>query len=359
MADEPDKDSKTEDPSEKKISDALRKGNVPFSREPALLASVMAMLIIAAFMLGPKSLQMTQGLAALLEQPHAWRLDSGSAALHLLQQTGRLMLAFLVPLFTVFVVAAVVASVAQNPPRLAPKRVKPELSRLSLKKGAKRLFGAQGWVEFAKACFKFTAISIIVAVLLRSETGHVMNTVLQDPRALPAVLLSLSLKLLSAVVLAAVVLALADVAWSRRHWWMNLRMTRQEVKDEHKQLDGDPIVKARRLSLARDRLRRSMLAAVPKATVVITNPTHYAVALRYDGERDAAPVVVAKGQNLIALKIREIARENDVPIVENRSLARALHKQVEVDQMIPPEFYAAVAEIIHYVMNLRRQGVAG
>ncbi len=359
MAEEADKDSKTEEPSEKKISDAMEKGNVPFSREPAVLASVMAMLIVAAFQVGPGVLDITQGLAGFIERPGEWNFAEAGAALHLARQVGWLGLAFLVPLLTVFMVAALVASLAQNTPRLVVKRIRPELSRISPKKGMKRLFGAQGWVEFLKACFKFAAVSVIVAVLLRSETGHVMNTVLQDPRLLPAVLLELSLQLLSAVVLAAVVLAVADHAWSRRYWWNNLRMTRQEVKDEHKELDGDPIVKARRLSLARDRLRRSMLAAVPKATVVLTNPTHYAVALRYEQGRDAAPVVVAKGQNLIALKIREIAQNSGVPVMENKALARALYRQVEVDQMIPEEFYVAVAEIIHHVLSARRQPITG
>ena len=359
MADEPDRDSKTEDPSEKKLEDALRKGNVPFSREPALLASVLAMLAVFAFQVGPDSLRLAQALAMLLQQPGEWRLDEGGMALHLLRQVAWLALAFLLPLLVVFVVAALAASLAQNRPRVVLDRIRPQWSRLSPRKGARRLFGAQGWAEFLKAVFKFVAISVIVAVLLKTEVGHVMATALQDPRLLPSVLLELAIKLLAAVALTAALLALADYAWTRRHWWRSLRMTRQEVKDEHKELDGDPIVKARRLSLARDRLRRSMLAAVPKATVVVTNPTHFAVALRYERERDAAPVVVAKGQNLIALKIREIAQENGVPVVENRQLARSLYRQVEVDQMIPPELYAAVAEIIHYVLSLRGQPVTG
>jgi len=354
MAEEADRDSKTEDPSEKKIADARRKGNVPHSREPALLASLLAMLVVAAFLTGRGALSVAAKLMIFLDRPGQWRFDEGAVALQVLRRTGAEALRFLAPMFVIFVVAALAASFSQNLPRIVTRRIRPDFSRISPRKGLKRLLGSQGWVEFGKALFKFSAISLIVAVLLKSQAGYVMAAVLQDPRLLPRLLLELSMKLLAAVALAAVVLAAADFAWSRRFWWMNLRMTRQEIKDERKELDGDPIVKARRLSLARDRLRRSMMAAVPRATVVIANPTHFAVALRYDGARDAAPVVVAKGQNLVALKIREIAQENGVPVIENKSLARALHARAQVDQMIPEEFYPAVAEIIHYLHSLER-----
>ncbi len=358
MAEEPDKDSKTEEPSEKKISDALEKGNTPFSREPAVLTSVLAMLIVAAFLIGPASLRLAKGLSAFMERPYDWRLDQGGAVVVLFQQLAGLAFYVIGPLMLAFVIAGIVASVMQNPPRIAFERIRPQLSRISLRKGLKRMFGAPGWVEFGKALFKFAAVSVVVGVMLKSQTAYVVQSLHAAPQALPGLLLELAIDLLAAVAVAALVLAVADVAWSRRWWWSNLRMTRQEVKDERKELDGDPIVKARRLSLARDRLRRRMLAAVPEATVVITNPTHYAVALRYERERDAAPVVVAKGRNLIAQRIREIAQENDVPIVENKPLARSLYQQVEIDQLIPPEFYAAVAEIIHYVFTRTRRGEA-
>ncbi|WP_038035840.1 flagellar biosynthesis protein FlhB [Thermopetrobacter sp. TC1] len=359
MAEEPDKDSKTEDPTEKRIADAIEKGNVPFSREPAVLASILAMLVVAAFFIGPGSPKLAQSLAAFLERPGEWRLDAGEDAFRLIGHVAGIAFLFLLPLFLAFIIAGISASLIQNPPRIAFKRIQPELSRISPKKGMKRIFGAQGWVEFAKALAKFAAVSGVVAMLLRTQSGWILLSLQAAPQALPEILLKLAMDLLAAVAVAALVLAAADFAWSRRYWWLNLRMTRQEVKDERKDLEGDPIVKARRLSLARDRLRRSMMAAVPQATVVITNPTHYAVALRYEREKDAAPVVVAKGQNLIAQKIREIAQEHDVPIVENKALARALYAQVEINQMIPPEFYAAVAEIIHYVMTRTRQAISG
>ena len=351
MSEQPDKDSKTEEPSEKKVSDAIRKGNIPFSREPAILASIAAMLLVATFHVHSGVAAMSRSLMMILEKPGQWRLDEGGVALHLLARVAWLSFLFLLPIFAAFIVFALAASFSQNMPRVVFKRIKPEFSRISPRKGLQRLLGAQGWVEFIKALFKFLAVTLAVAVLLRSEAGQVMQMVWKSPVILPDVILGIITRLLSAVALAALVLAAADFAWSRRHWWSNLRMTRQEVKDERKELDGDPVVKARRLSLARDRLRRSMMAAVPSASVVIANPTHYSVALRYERERDAAPVVVAKGQNLIALKIREIAAEHGIPVIENRTLARALHAQADIGQMIPEEFYPAVAEIIHYIQS--------
>jgi flagellar biosynthetic protein FlhB len=140
-----------------------------------------------------------------------------------------------------------------------------------------------------------------------------------------------------------------DLVWSRFHWRQDLKMTKQEVKDELKQSEGDPIIKSRLRSLARDRARRRMMTAVPRATLVIANPTHYSIALRYVREENSAPVVLAKGQDLVALKIREIAEANNIPVFEDVALARSMYKQVSVDSVIPQQFYQAVAELIRVV----------
>jgi len=169
---------------------------------------------------------------------------------------------------------------------------------------------------------------------------------------LPEFLRENMVRLLAANVLAITAIAAFDLAWSRIHWRQELRMTRQEVKDELKQSEGDPLVKSRLRSLGRDRARRRMINTVPTATLIVANPTHFSVALRYKPDQDAAPIVVAKGQDLIALKIREIAAQHSIPIFEDVPLARALYKQVNVDQMIAPEFYKAVAELIR-VINAR------
>jgi flagellar biosynthetic protein FlhB len=156
-----------------------------------------------------------------------------------------------------------------------------------------------------------------------------------------------------------VILVVGDLVWSRFFWRRELRMTRQEIKDEHKQSDGDPIIKARLRSLARDRARKRMISRVPEATVVIANPTHYAIALRYVRTENQAPLVVAKGLDLVALKIRATAEKHGIPVVEDKLLARSLYDKVEVDQLIPPEFYRAVANVILYIMSRGKPAMAG
>lgn len=349
MSEQPDEDSKTEDPSEKKITDALKKGNTPVSREVGVFISLVGMLIIAKFAFWDGALQLSVFLARFVENPGGWRFDESRTAVSLLETVSHWSFVFLLPIFLILSVGAVVGAFMQNPPSMVLHRIKPDFSKLSLKKGFKRVFGSQGWVEFAKAVFKFTIISTVVSILLNAEIDEIMSALFNQPASVPDIVLGLTIKLLAAITVATSIMVAADIFWSRKQWFTNLRMTKQEVKDEHKQIEGDPIVKAKRLSLARDRLRKRMIAAVPTATVVITNPTHFSIALRYDVNEDAAPIVVAKGQDIIAFKIREVAAENDVPIVENRLLARSLYKQVEVDQAIPEEFYRAVAEIIHFV----------
>jgi flagellar biosynthetic protein FlhB len=172
-----------------------------------------------------------------------------------------------------------------------------------------------------------------------------------DPSLLPELMLTMAIRLVSAIAIATIVLVAADLLWARFKWRSDLKMTKQEVKEEYKQMEGDPMVKARMRSLAQDRSRKRMLAAVPKATFVIANPTHYAIALRYERSEANAPIVVAKGQDLIALKIREIAEKSGVPVIEDKPLARSMYNHVEVDRMIPPDFYKAVAQILFYILT--------
>ena len=191
----------------------------------------------------------------------------------------------------------------------------------------------------------------VAALVLASERDTVVDTVFVSPALVPDRILALLVKLLSGVTAAFLLVGVADIAWTRVKWRRRMMMTRQEVKDEHKQNEGDPMVKARRRSLALDRRRRRMMADVPRATLVIANPTHFSIALRYKREEGGAPVVVAKGQDILALKIREIAGQHGIAVIENKPLARSMYDLVEVGELIPPEFYKAVAEVIHYVQS--------
>jgi flagellar biosynthetic protein FlhB len=355
MAEKPDKESKTEEPTEKKVRDSYERGFVPFSREAAMLASLLGMLIITGFFLVSGVDRLNLSLRRLIDNPGGWSLESGADVIRLFEAVTFDAAHLLLPVALILAVSGILASMLQNAPRIVLERIRPQFSRLSLSSGWRRLFGAQGLTEFAKALFKLVSVVVLGFLLLRSAQHDAMNAMIVEPMALPALVLSLGTRLLSAIAVACVVLVAADIVWSRLFWHRELKMTRQEVKDELKQADGDPIVKARMRSLARDRMRKRMIAAVPRATLVIANPTHFAVALRYVREEGGAPLVVAKGQDLIALKIRAVAVEHGIPVVENKALAQALYRSAEVDRMIPPEFYKAVAEIVFFLFARQAQ----
>lgn len=351
MADNNDKESKTEEPTDKKIRDAYEQGNVPYSREAASLAGLLAMLVITGFFLVDATGKVTLMLRRLIDDPGGWSLESSVDSARLFDAIAISVAGLLLPAVIVLGAGGILSSVLQNAPRLVGKRIRPELSRISIAKGWTRLFGARGQIEFLKSVFKLGAVSLLGFMVLRSGYNELVNAIFMEPTALPGLILSLASRLVATVAVATLVLVAADIVWTRVSWQRDLRMTHQEVKDEMKQADGDPIVKARLRSLARDRMRKRMIAAVPRATLVIANPTHFAVALRYVREEGGAPLVVAKGQDLIALKIREIAAAHGIPVVEDKALARSLYKAVEVDKMIPPEFYKAVAQIVFFVIG--------
>lgn len=354
MADDPDKESKTEEATEKKISDAVEKGNLPFSREAPILASIIALVIILIFVAIPSGARLSSFLSELLDKSDDWRLNSADDARQLFGIIGAAIGLALLPVMILIPGAGILASVLQNAPRIVFNRIEPQASRISLRKGWSRIFGAAGRVEFLKSTFKFAAASIIVFMIFFRDSHFFVDAIITEPGQLPELIRTHITRLLSSIAIAVTVLAAFDMAWTRIHWRSELRMTRQEIKDEHKQAEGDPLLKSRLRSLGRDRARQRMIASVPTATLIVANPTHFSVALRYTPEQDAAPVVVAKGQDIIALKIREIAEANNIPIFENVQLARSLYKQVHVNNVIAPEFYKAVAELIQFV-NTRRK----
>jgi flagellar biosynthesis protein FlhB len=355
MADQPDRDSKTEEASEKKIRDELERGNVPVSREASIFAAFGGLLLFSTFFLKESGQALVYGLSRLLDNASDWRLRNGGDAIQLLSALTDSVGGIFVPIFIILIGAGLAASVAQNPPSIVFQRISPDFSRISVPGGWHRIFGSQGRTEFLKNIFKVLAIGTIIGIVLQGERSRLVSAMFYEPGALPEVVTTIVIRLVSGMSVATLVLVVGDLLWSRLHWRQELRMTRQEVKDEMKQTEGDPLVKMRLRSLALDRRRRSMLAAVSKATLVVANPTHYAIALRYVREEGGAPRVLAKGQDLLALTIRQIAEQNDIPVFEDKALARSMYDSVQVDQMIPPEFYRAVAELVHIIhMHDRR-----
>ncbi|HEV7320734.1 MAG TPA: flagellar biosynthesis protein FlhB [Ensifer sp.] len=349
MSDDQDKDSKTEAPSEKKMSDAAEKGNVPFSREATMFASTLAIYIFFVFFLADGVGTITEALKDIFEQPEAWRLENSTDVVALITHLVWKSTALVVPIFVLLIVFGVGASIFQNLPLPVLDRIQPKMERVSPIAGLKRIYGIQGLVEFAKSLFKIIIVSVAVVLVLWNDYFATLDLMFSDPVTMFSTMSGDLNQIMIVILLATAVLAIADLFWSRHHWYTELMMTKQEVKEEMKQAQGDPIVKSRLRSMQRDRARKRMISSVPRATLVIANPTHYAVALRYVREESDAPVVVAMGQDLVALKIREIAEKNGVPVFEDPPLARSMFAQVSVDSVIPPVFYKAVAELIHRV----------
>jgi flagellar biosynthesis protein FlhB len=355
MAEETDKESKTEEATEKRVNDALAKGQIAFSREVPVLASLACFAAWLAASGNDFSLQLSYLLARVLEQSAELPLNNAVDALSLFQRIMFGAASLVLPLFLLLMIAGIAAGAGQSEPRLVLERIQPKFSRISPSAGWKRIFSAQGMIEFLKALAKLCFASLVSWQLMRDPARRALDGMYQHPQIMLQNLSATTLRMLWGVCAVMTVIAAFDFFWSRFSWRKDLRMSRQEVKDEHKLSEGDPLMKARMRSIGRDRARRRMFSDVPAATLIVANPTHFSVALRYDQAKDAAPVVVAKGQDLIAFKIREIAEANNIPVFEQVELARGLYKSAQVGQTIPPVFYQAVSELIRAIYNARKQ----
>ena len=351
MADEDDSGDKTEDPTQKRLDEALERGDVAKSQEVNTWFMIAgATLVLSSFSGSIGSIQMP--LRNLLANAALFHTD-GPSLLELARKLEYVLIAALgVPLL-MLIISAIAGNMLQHRLVWSAESLKPSFSKLSPAAGLKRIFGKQAAANFGKGIFKLAALGSVMSAILWPERLRLESMLRFDPGTLLGTVTSLSLHLMGAVVAMLAVVAIADYFFQYRQWYERQKMSLREMKEEFKQSEGDPHVKGRIRQLRHARMKKRMMAAVPKASVIITNPTHYAVALSYDRGM-SAPVCVAKGVDSIALKIREVAKAHDIPIVENVPLARALYANVEIDQEIPVEHYHAVAEIIGYVMGLRR-----
>jgi flagellar biosynthesis protein FlhB len=351
MAQDHDDGQKTEDPSQRRLQRARDEGQVAQSREINTWFMLGASGIVLLFVAPTSMDHIARALAAFVDPVQfITRDDVVWAAVDraLENVAGALVLPF-----AILLLAAIVGSLVQTGFVFASERIGFDLAHLSPAVGFTRIFSPRGFVEFAKSILKLGLVGAVVAIMLGNEVGRVSHVAGLSPATALDEINRLALKLLAGVLAVLTVLAGGDYIFQRLQYLRGLRMSRRDLKEEQKQAEGDPLVRARLRQIRTDRARKRMMAAVPRASVVITNPTHYAVALAYELGDAGAPKVVAKGTDLIALKIREIAEEKGVPIVENPPLARALHAGVELDREIPPEHYKAVAEIIGYVFRLK------
>jgi flagellar biosynthetic protein FlhB len=347
-----DKDSRTEEPTGRRLSKARDDGDVPISREIGNVLMLLGALIVVGVM-GPYISSDVLGLArAFVERPHT--IDVGIEGLRTLtaQMTWRVGLLLGLPVL-LLVVMAFASTLGQIGFLYTPKKIMPKLQNLSVIAGFKRLFSFQSVFEAIKGLIKLVVIGVVLGAMVLPSVSHPDKIIGQDLMATVSDLHMLIVMVLMFTVITMAILSAVDLVYTRWLHKEKLKMTKQEVKDEHKETEGDPKIKGRIRALRMERHRKRMMTAVPKATVVITNPTHFAVALKYDMDSMAAPLVVAKGADYLAKRIRQVAETHEVPVVENPPLARALYAAVEVDQEIPQEHYKAVAEIIGYVMRLK------
>jgi flagellar biosynthetic protein FlhB len=356
MADESDDTEKTEDPTQKRLDDALERGDVAKSQEVNTWFVIAGATLVLSTFAGSVGGGIEMPLRNLIANSWQIRTD-GPGLMALAEQIEYILAAALGIPVLMLVLAAIAGNVIQHRFVWSGEALKPKFSKISPMAGAKRIFGKQAAANFAKGLFKVLALGAVMTAVLWPERSRLDAMVRLDPNTLLGTTRSLTLELLGAVVAMLALVAIADYFFQYRQWFERQKMSLREMKEEFKQSEGDPHIKARIRQLRHARMKKRMMAAVPKASVIITNPTHYSVALSYERGM-SAPVCVAKGMDNIALKIREVAREHDIPIVENVPLARALYAAVKIDDEIPVDHYHAVAEIIGYVMGLKR-GLSG
>ena len=347
-----DDTEKTEDPTQKRLDEALKRGDVVKSQEVNTWFVIAgATLVLATFSSGmSRGVSVTmRGLIANAGQI----LVDGPALPHLFQKIGLELIAVLAVPFLVLLIAALAGNMVQHRVVWSFDTLTPKLSKVSPLAGLKRLFSMVAVVNFLKGLVKLLVIGTVLTALMWPERLRIMALGQADVADILPLAFTLSLKLMGAVVAMLAAVAAADYLFNYRRWYERQKMSLRELRDEFKQSEGDPTIKGKMKQVRQSRMRKRMIANVPKAAVIITNPTHYSVALQYERGM-AAPICVAKGTEATALKIREVATKHGIPLVENPPLARALHATVEVDEAIPPEHYKAVAEVIGYVLKLRR-----
>lgn len=349
-----DDGDKSEEPSARKLSQAREKGQTLSSKEVSNFSVLLGATLIVG-LIGPYLLtDMSRALLVLIERPD--RIDLSAPGPVLFETLLNVGLAMAAPLGLLVVLAAG-GVLVQIGWLIAPQAIMPKLEKISPIAGAKRLFSLKSVVELLKGVVKMMLVGFVAYLIVSPEFSRIELMVQMDITELLNETHWVAIKLFVGVLAITGVMAAVDYLYQRYEFMKQMRMSKQEVKDEHKQTEGDPHVKARLRQLRMERARTRMMAEVPNATVVVTNPTHFAVALKYEMDVMAAPRVVAKGMDAVALKIREVATENDVPLVENRPLARALFDNAEIDEEIPEEYFKAVAEVISYVFKMNKSNV--
>ncbi|MDX8407294.1 MAG: flagellar biosynthesis protein FlhB [Mariprofundaceae bacterium] len=354
MADDQDKSQQTEEASPKRLEDSRKKGQVPTSKEPSTAISFLVISLLGvtgiAAVIGDSMLEMMRyylsGKATL--EPTAIGMQK------LLIETSADMAMQILPVALPITLLGMLVTFMISGPVFTFETMKPKLEKISPLKGIKRLFSTRSLAEFVKSILKLVVLSLVCSTVVTGMFPEILRAAFLDPADISALMVSGGMKIVTLATVIFAVIALTDVIYQRWEFMKSMRMSKKEVRDEHKESEGDPQLKAKIRQLQMQQAQNRMMADVPKADVVITNPTRLAIALSYNPASPNAPKVLAKGRGQIAAKIREIARENRIPLRENKPLARSLFKQVRIGDEIPEHLFEAVAIILAEIFRLKK-----
>lgn len=351
MAEGEDDSQKTEEPTQRRLDDARKKGDVAKSQEiPGwfILASGLALI---GFLLPSMARNMADTMQVYFARAHEFSMNP-QAIMSMMQQTAEEVVVMVSFPILLLVVAGFAGHYVQQGMLFTTEKIQPKLSKINPFEGAKRVFGAEAWMNFIKGVGKMILVAGAAFIVIYPKREILAGMPLMDIPSILAIVRQSAIELMIAALIVYAAVAALDYAYQRQTFIKRNRMSRREIKDELKQSEGDPMVRAKLRQLRQERAQKRMMAKVPDSTVVITNPTHYAIALHYEQGETPAPICVAKGVDEVALRIRELAKDNDVPIVEDPPLARALYATAELDEEIPVDHFKAVARVIGYVLSL-------
>ncbi|MDE6971641.1 MAG: flagellar biosynthesis protein FlhB [Lachnospiraceae bacterium] len=349
---------KTEEPTSKKLDDARKEGQVAKSKEIGNAFSLLALFLVMKLYLGIMGTRFIEVFSAVYQQiPDVSKMYNGDlpvASLHVLIRGMMLqILVIMAPVLLIGVAIAIICDVAQVKWKPTTKPLKPKFSKLNPMKGFGRIFSPNSLVELLKSVLKLALIGYMVYSYLKDKVSNIFLlydiTLNQAIGMIGEIVVDLGIRIAAIYM----IIAFLDFGYQKWKFHEDMKMTKQEVKDEYKNQEGDPQIKGKQKQRMREASMRRMMQQLPEADVVITNPTHYAVAIKYDPEKYDAPYVLAKGENYLAQRIKDVAKENHIEIVENKPLARMLYANVDIGGLIPPELYQAVAEVLAFVYHLK------
>jgi flagellar biosynthetic protein FlhB len=356
MADNDKDQERTEQATPRRREEARKKGQVARSQEVASVAILLACLIYFYFDSGRLVKKMMGMVSSFLKESGTLLISNNNIQSLAVDWLFEFFI-LIAPLLLTVLIAGLFANFIQVGFVISAEALEPKFSKIDPIKGFQKLFSLKSFAELAKNILKLSIVGYVAYVTVASEIGNLPSLMDQSAGEILVYMGQISFTIILRTSWVLIVLAILDYVYQRWEYEKGLKMSRQEIKDEYKQTDGDPLIKARIRRIQREMARKRMMAQVPKADVVITNPDHIAVALQYDQLKMFAPVVVAKGTGFVAEKIKEIARESKVSVIENKPLARVLYKMVKVNEVIPENLYKAVAEVLAYVYGLKERTV--